>query len=205
MSRPLIMKRMKQQKTNYRKRERLLAGRRDFVSVHISSQNVSAQLLRPNLGGDISMASVHSKELISYGWKASRKNLPTCYLVGLLLGRKSLSKGIKTAVLYTAKRSFNSRISACIKGIIDSGMEIPFSEEVIPPESRLNGTHIASYAKDLKSDERAFKSKFSGMLNNGLNPELFPSHFLEVKTKIDQSTHSESINKASITIGEEMK
>lgn len=205
MGRPLIMRRMKQQKTNYKKRERLLAGRRDFVSVHVSSQNVSAQLLRPNLGGDISLASVHSRELTSFGWKAARKNIPSCYLVGLLLGRKSLSKGIKTAVVYTAKRSFNSRISACIKGIIDSGMEIPFSEEVIPPESRLNGTHVASYAKELRSDERVFKSKFSGMLNSGLNPEDLPSHFLEIKTKIDQSIQSESTNKASVTIGEELK
>ena len=188
MGRPLIMRRMRQRKTNYRKRERLLAGRRDFVTVHISSQNVTAQLLRPNIGGDISIASVHSRELTSFGWKASRKNLPTCYLVGLLLGKKSIGKGINKAVLYTAKRSFTSRISACIKGIIDSGMEIPFSD-----------------AKDQKSDETQFKSKFSGMLDSGLNPEDLPSHFSEVKSRIDESIESQLTSKASVDRGEELK
>ena len=43
------------------------------------------------------------------------------------------------------------------------------------------------------------------MLNSGLNPEDLPSHFLEVKTKIDQYIQSESKNKASVTIGEELK
>ena len=205
MGRPLIMRRMRQRKTNYRKRERLLAGRRDFVTVHISSQNVTAQLLRPNIGGDISLASVHSRELTSFGWKASRKNLPTCYLVGLLLGKKSIGKGINKAVLYTAKRSFTSRISACIKGIIDSGMESPFSEEVLPDETRINGTHIATYAKDQKSDETQFKSKFSGMLDSGLNPEDLPSHFSEVKSRIDESIESQLTSKASVDRGEELK
>ena len=70
-------RRIREGKTNYRKREKLLMGRKDFVTVNVTNQNVTAQLIRPNLQGDLVMASVHSNELLSFGWKGSRKNIPS--------------------------------------------------------------------------------------------------------------------------------
>jgi large subunit ribosomal protein L18 len=177
-------RRIRERKTNYRKREKLLVGKRDFVTVNVSDQNISAQLIRPELLGDKVMASVHSNELLSYGWKGSRKNIPSCYLVGLLLGKKCLQKKISSAILYIGKRHFTTKIAACLKGLSEAGLEMPFSENILPSEDRIQGNHIADYAKKLKANEDVYKSRFSSNLGSGLEPEKYPSHFSEVKDKI---------------------
>lgn len=177
-------RRIREKKTNYRKREKLLVGKKDFVTVNVSDQNISAQLIRPDLLGDKVMASVHSNELLSYGWKGSRKNIPSCYLVGLLLGKKCLQKKISSAILYIGKRHFTTKIAACLKGLSEAGMEMPFSENILPSEDRIQGNHIADYAKKLKANEDVYKSRFSSNLGSGLEPEKYPSHFSEVKDKI---------------------
>ena len=92
------LRRIRDLKTNYRKRERLLIGRKNFMTVRISGQNVTAQVLRPETAGDKVITSVHSRELSSFGWKGSLKNIPACYLVGLLLGKKCADKGVKGTV-----------------------------------------------------------------------------------------------------------
>ena len=177
-------RRIREKKTNYRKREKLLVGKRDFVTVNVSDQNISAQLIRPDLLGDKVMASVHSNELLSYGWKGSRKNIPSCYLVGLLLGKKCLQKKISSAILYIGKRHFTTKIAACLKGLSEAGLEMPFSENILPSEDRIQGNHIADYAKKLKANDDVYKSRFSSNLGSGLEPEKYPSHFSEVKDKI---------------------
>ena len=177
-------RRIRERKTNYRKREKLLVGKKDFVTVNVSDQNISAQLIRPDLLGDKVMASVHSNELLSYGWKGSRKNIPSCYLVGLLLGKKCLQKKISSAILYIGKRHFTTKIAACLKGLSEAGLEMPFSESILPSEDRIQGNHIADYAKKLKANDDVYKSRFSSNLGSGLEPEKYPSHFSEVKDKI---------------------
>ena len=177
-------RRIRERKTNYRKREKLLVGKKDFVTVNVSDQNISAQLIRPDLLGDKVMASVHSNELLSYGWKGSRKNIPSCYLVGLLLGKKCLQKKISSAILYIGKRHFTTKIAACLKGLSEAGLEMPFSENILPSEDRIQGNHIADYAKKLKANDDVYKSRFSSNLGSGLELEKYPSHFSEVKDKI---------------------
>ena len=177
-------RRIRERKTNYRKREKLLIGKKDFVTVNVSDQNVSAQLIRPDLLGDKVMASVHSNELLSYGWKGSRKNIPSCYLVGLLLGKKCIQKKITRAILYIGKRHFTTKIAACLKGMSEAGLEMPFSEEILPTEERIQGNHIAEYAKKIKSNDDLYKSRFSSNLGSGLEPEKYPNHFSEVKDRI---------------------
>ena len=177
-------RRIRERKTNYRKREKLLVGKKDFVTVNVSDQNISAQLIRPDLLGDKVMASVHSNELLSYGWKGSRKNIPSCYLVGLLLGKKCLQKKISSAILYIGKRHFTTKIAACLKGLSEAGLEMPFSENILPSEDRIQGNHIADYAKKLKANDDVYKSRFSSNLGSGLEPEKYPNHFSEVKDKI---------------------
>ena len=178
------LRRIRERKTNYRKREKLLIGKKDFVTVNVSDQNVSAQLIRPELLGDKVMASVHSNELLSYGWKGSRKNIPSCYLVGLLLGKKCIQKKINSAILYIGKRHFTTRIAACLKGLSEAGLEMPFSEEILPSEDRIQGNHIAEYAKKIKPNDDLYKSRFSSNLESGLEPEKYLNHFLEVKDRI---------------------
>ena len=192
-------RRIREGKTNYRKREKLLIGKQDFVTVNVSDENVSAQLIRPDLLGDKVMASVHSNELLSYGWKGSRKNVPSCYLVGLLLGKKCLQKKITRAILYIGKRHFTTKIAACLKGLSEAGLEMPFSENIIPSEQRIQGNHIAEYAKKLKANDELYKSRFSSNLGLGLEPEKYPSHFSEVKDRIvSEKSEKESIKRTKV-------
>jgi len=58
-----MLKRNRQKKTNYRKREALLISRSSFITVKISDQNVICQVLKPTLAGDVVISSVHSREL----------------------------------------------------------------------------------------------------------------------------------------------
>src|SRR5918993_5718968 len=196
-------RRIRERKTNYRKREKLLIGKKDFVTVNVSDQNVSAQLIRPELLGDKVMASVHSNELLSYGWKGSRKNIPSCYLVGLLLGKKCIQKKITRAILYIGKRHFTTKIAACLKGMSEAGLEMPFSEEILPTQERIQGNHIAEYAKKIKSNDDLYKSRFSSNLGSGLEPEKYQNHFSEVKDRIvnDKSENkSDKIPKTPKTV-----
>lgn len=66
----------------------------------------------------------------------------------------------------------------------EAGMEMPFSENILPSEDRIQGNHIADYAKKLKANEDVYKSRFSSNLGSGLEPEKYPSHFSEIKDKI---------------------
>jgi large subunit ribosomal protein L18 len=178
------LKRIRSDKTNYRKRAALLIGRHSFVTVKVSDQNVAAQVLKPTPTGDIVIASAHSRELAKQDWKGAFNNLPACYLTGLLMGKKTLEKGVKNAVLYIGKDHFTSRVAACLKGIVDSGVTMPVSEESLPPEERITGRHIAKYASTLKEDQEEYNSRFSAILKNGLKPEDYPTHFEEVRSKI---------------------
>jgi large subunit ribosomal protein L18 len=178
------LKRIREDKTNYRKRSAILIGRHLFITVRISDQNVAAQVLRPTPTGDIVIASAHSRELAELGWKGAFNNLPACYLTGMLLGKKAIQKEIDAAVLYIGKNHFTSRVGACMKGIVDAGVSMPVSEESLPDEERISGQHIAEYSHTLKEDEKEYNSRFSAILKNGLKPEDYPSHFEEIKSKI---------------------
>ena len=189
------LKRIREDKTNYRKRSAILIGRQLFVTVKISDQNVAAQVLRPTPTGDIVIVSAHSRELAEHGWKGGFNNLPACYLTGMLLGKKALEKEVSSAVLYIGKNHFTSRVAACMKGIVDSGVRMPFSEESLPDEGRISGHHIADYSNILKENEKEYNSRFSAILKNGLKPEDYPSHFEEIKNRISDRPSEKAMSK----------
>ncbi|HVX03182.1 MAG TPA: 50S ribosomal protein L18 [Nitrososphaera sp.] len=191
------LKRIRLDKTNYRKRAAVIVGRHSFATVKVTDQNVAAQILKPTPTGDLVIASAHSHELATkHGWKGSTNSLPACYLTGLLLGKKALEKGTGKAVLYIGKDHFTTRVAACAKGIADSGVNIPISEESLPDADRISGQHIADYASSLKANgEEEYKSRFSALLKNGLNPEEYPAHFEEVRFKISGKAAAEETPK----------
>lgn len=181
------LRRIRDDKTNYRKRAAILIGRHSFVTVKISDQNVAAQVLKPTLTGDIVIASAHSRELQKRGWKGTLNNLPACYLTGMLVAMKALQKGVSNAVLYVGKDHFTSRVAACMKGIVDGGVSMPISEDSFPEDERISGQHIATYASSLKEKQEEYNSRFSAILKNGLSPEDYPSHFQEIKAKLSST------------------
>jgi len=148
-----ILRRLREEKTNYRKRGTMLMGKRDFITVNISNQNTQVQILTPGMTGDTVIASAHSRYLIEKGWKGSRKSVPASYLTGYLAGKKAIGKGTKDAILYTGTKRYTQRMAAALKGIIDAGLQVPVSEETFPSEDRINGEHLT-----VKNDVAKMKS-----------------------------------------------
>src|SRR5205807_9004172 len=118
-----ILRRLREEKTNYRKRRHLLMGRRDYITVQISNENTLVQIHKPEMQGDKVMASAHSRYLLGKGWKGSRKNIPAAYLTGYLAGKKALVKGVNAAVLDREKSKNTKRTAAALKVVIDEGLE----------------------------------------------------------------------------------
>ena len=137
-----ILRRLREKKTNYRRRSSMLRGKRDFVTVKISNENTQVQIHKPELEGDKVIASAHSRFLLKQGWNGSRKNIPAAYLTGYLAGKKALAKGGKDAILYSGTDKYTSRMAAALKGIVDAGVQIPADPEAFPAEERIKGDHL---------------------------------------------------------------
>ncbi len=177
-------RRRREGKTNYRKRLKLLLSEKPRLVVRKSNKHIIAQIIKFDTKGDRTLVSVHSNELIKkYGWKGNTKNIPACYLVGLLIGFKALKIGIKEAVLDIGliPATKGGRVFAVLKGAVDAGLKVPHSDEIFPDEYRIRGEHIAKYAEILKENA---KQRFSLYFEKGLNPKDLPKHFDEVKQKI---------------------
>ncbi|MFM7797054.1 MAG: 50S ribosomal protein L18 [Candidatus Nitrosotenuis sp.] len=142
MAYSVILRRLREEKTNYKKRKLMLMSRADFITVQISNENTLVQIHKPQFTGDKVVASAHSRFLISKGWKGSRKNVPAAYLTGYLAGKKALASGTSSAILYSGTRKYTQRMAAALKGVIDAGLKIPASEETLPAEERINGQHL---------------------------------------------------------------
>lgn len=152
-----ILKRLRSEKTNYKKRGTMLMGKRDFITVNITNQNTQVQILKPGIAGDVVIASAHSRYLLEKGWKGSRKNIPASYLTGYVAGKKALLLGAKDAILYTGTKRYTQRMAAALKGVIDAGLEVPADAETFPPAERINGEHLS-----VKNEVLQIKSTIDG-------------------------------------------
>jgi len=137
-----ILRRLREEKTNYKKRGTMLMGKRDFITVNITNENTQVQILKPGMTGDKVIASAHSRYLLEKGWKGSRKSIPAAYLTGYLAGKKALGQGAKGAILYTGTRRYTQRVAAALKGVVDAGVEVPADAETFPTDERINGEHL---------------------------------------------------------------
>lgn len=173
--------------TDYRARRRAISSRGMLLAVRISTKNVSAQFLKPTVKGDLVVASANSHALKKLGWKGSSKSIPACYLLGLWAGKEAKKKGVERAFLYNGPVPFvkGTRIPAFVKGVVDAGVDIPFSEEVVPSEKVLKGETIAKYANDLSSQNRdLYEKRFSALLRSGFKPESYSEDYAKVKNTI---------------------
>ena len=77
MAHAKILRRIRDEKTNYNQRKRMLTGHRGFITVQISNENTHVQIHQPELKGDKVISSAHSRFLIQKEWKGSRKKHPS--------------------------------------------------------------------------------------------------------------------------------
>ncbi|RJS78767.1 50S ribosomal protein L18 [Candidatus Bathyarchaeota archaeon] len=180
-------RRRREGKTDYKARKALVLSGKPRLVARGTLKNMIAQIIVAKPHGDEVTVSAHTRELTrKYGWKAPRGNIPAAYLTGLLCGLKAKTKGVKEAVLDIGLHSptKGARVFAVLKGALDAGLNIPHSEGKLPEENRIEGKHIAEYAKNLASNQEEYQLRFSKYLEQKLSPENLPKHFEKVKKTI---------------------
>ncbi len=180
-------RRRREGKTNYRKRLKLILSGKPRLVARKTLNHIIAQVVEARVEGDHVLVAAHSSELRKFGWLASCDNTPAAYLTGLLAGYRALKAGIKEAILDIGlhRPTRGARVFAVLKGAVDAGLKVPYSEEILPSEDRIRGEHIANYAKILKdTDPLKYERHFSQYLKRGLLPEELPNHFEIVREKI---------------------
>ncbi len=178
-------RRKRERKTNYKKRISFLTSGKPRVVIRKSLCNINIQIIEYKPEGDNVLASANSKDLVKFGYTLNRGNIPAAYLTGLLLGQKAKKKAVKEAIVDTGLNTHvkGSRIYAALKGIVDSGMKVPCSEDIFPPEERISGAHISNYAEKLKKENKEkYEKQFSVYIKK--NAEDVKKQFNDVKDKI---------------------
>ena len=174
--------------TNYYKRRKMLLSGKPRLVVRKTLNHMIAQIAVAKPEGDEIVVMVHSNELRrDYGWLGDSNNIPAAYLVGLLVGLKALKAGIKEAIpdIGLHRAIPKTRVFSALKGAIDAGLKVPCDPSMFPPEDRIRGEHIASYAKALEANEpEVYLRRFSGYLKRGLDPKVLPEHFEKIKNLI---------------------
>ncbi len=173
----VAFRRRREGKTDYHQRLKLIVSRKPRLVVRLTLNQVIAEIMITKPEGDRVLVSATSKELTKeFGYNGSRDNTSAAYLTGMLIGYKAQKEGIEEAILDIGLRENRkgSRVYAALKGAVDSGLEVPCSEEVFPSEERIRGEHVAGNAN----------STFAEYKKRGLNPADLPKHFDEVKKKI---------------------
>lgn len=180
-------RRRREGRTDYRQRLRLLKSKKPRLVVRKSLNNMTCQVIVYNPKGDKTTVTVNATSLKKLGWKAHSGSIPAAYLIGFACGTEAKKRGINQAIADLGLQTSTkwSRLYAAMKGAMDAGLDIPHSSDIIPPEERITGKHISSYASQLKKeDPEKYKKLFSGYIKNKLQPEDLEKHVLEVKKKI---------------------
>lgn len=137
-------RRRREGKTDYRKRLALVKSKKPRLVVRKSNKSITCQLVEYSHGGDRTLVQASAFELKKLGWSCPTGNIPAAYLTGMLCAKRAVEKKHLEAILdlglYRATKG--NRLFACLKGAADGGLEIPHSEEALPPEDRISGKHI---------------------------------------------------------------
>ena len=183
-------RRKRKNRTDYAKRLSLISSRRTRLVIRKQAKNIIVQFVDFGEKGDKVIISVTSQNLNKFNWAFSKGNMPSAYLTGLLAGVMAKKKGIKSAILDIGLNISikGTLIYAALKGVLDGGIEVPHSKEVLPDEKRLMGEHIANYANELKSkSDESYKKQFSDYIKKNINVSDITKQFNAVKSKIMES------------------
>jgi len=131
-------RRHRKNKTDYKKRLKLLLSGEKRLVIRRGNNNIVAQIVEFTPKGDKILSSFTSQNLKKLGWKQHPGNLTSAYLVGYGLGKKSK---IKKAILDTGLHKIikGSAIFACLKGVVDAGIDVPHDKKILPSEDRIKG------------------------------------------------------------------
>ncbi|MBI2110279.1 50S ribosomal protein L18 [Candidatus Woesearchaeota archaeon] len=180
------VKRKRTKKTNYAKRLGYVKSQKTRLVIRPHTNNITIQFVKYEPKSDKILVTTHSQELRKINWHYHLGNIPSSYLTGLLCGVKAKQKNVHEAILDTGlhKSSKGSRIYAALKGVIDAGIHVPHSEEILPDKEAIEGKKIENYAKILSQSQDSYKRQFSSYLKKSVKAEEISQRFSEVKSKI---------------------
>ena len=179
-------RRRREGKTDYKRRRALVRSGKARAVVRVTNKYVIVQISEATPNGDIVRASASSRQLAKLGWKGGLGNLPAAYLTAALAARRAVSNGVKEAILDIGLKgpTKGSKVFAALKGLADSGLVVPHSDDPLPKMDRIGGAHIASYGKLLAGQQESYRRRFSGYLGRGLRPEDLSGHFEQFRKTI---------------------
>lgn len=133
-------RRKREEKTNYRRRLKLLSSQKPRLIVRRYSKMILLQVVDFSPKGDKVICAFNSTQLNKLGWTGNTGNIPAAYLTGLQLAKNCSTKEVVVDI--GAQHSVKGNvIYAAIKGALDGGLEFNCSEEMFPSEERISGQH----------------------------------------------------------------
>lgn len=163
-----LKRRRRESKTDYNIRIKLLKGGVPRIIFRKSNRYTIAQYVISNEARDSVVTGITSRILLKYGWpedmKGSLKSIPASYLTGFLLGKRITEKKLETPIVDIGMiRSVNkNRAFSFIKGLVDGGVKIKYSEGAFPNEERIKG-------KNLKRDFSVMFGRIKSKIEEGKN------------------------------------
>lgn len=150
MSKTIQLRRKRENKTDYKARLNLLKSDKVRFVIRKSLKNMIIQAINYQEGGDKVLFTSSSSQLKKLGWKFSLSNTPSAYLTGLIAGLKAKELGIKSGIVDIGLQSSikGSKIYGSLKGLLDAGIDIPHSKDILPDEKRIMGKHIDEFKKN---------------------------------------------------------
>jgi large subunit ribosomal protein L18 len=138
-------------------RAKLLRSGKPRVVVRKTLNQTIVQFVAADAAGDRVLATAQSLELKEHGWSVGTGNLPAAYLTGYLAGRRASAQGLKEAVLDIGgqRPSPGGRLFAALQGLLDSGVMVPHSPDVLPAKDRVRGAHIGAEIAQLVDNVKA--------------------------------------------------
>jgi large subunit ribosomal protein L18 len=140
----VAFRRRREGKTDYRRRQKLLRSEKPRAVVRKTLNQTLVQIVAADAAGDRVLASARSLDLVEHGWSVGTGNVPAAYLTGYLAGKRAVAKGVKDAVLDIGVQNptKGGRVFAALQGLLDAGVQVPHSKEILPAKERIHGEHI---------------------------------------------------------------
>ena len=179
------LKRKRTGKTDYKARLKYLKSNKTRIVIRPSTNNIIIQAVNFVEDGDKALCTTKATDLKKLGWNYHLGSISSSYLTGLYFGAKNKGN-VKEAIIDLGRRSITKgdRLTATIKGLVDSGINIPHSDSIFPSEDRISGASIVKYAKLLSNEKEKYEKQFSKYLKNKQNPENIAGDFEKIKKKI---------------------
>jgi len=206
--------------------------------VRKTNKDIMAQIVYARIDGDRVLSAAYSHELPRYGVKVGLTNYSAAYCVGLLCARRTLHK-LKLDSLYVgtaevdgkdfqtisqegekgafrchldvglARTSTGANMFGVLKGAIDGGLAIPYSNSRFPgydteaksdnPDAhraRIFGEHVSDYMTALEEkDEDAFKRQFGAYLREGITADGIEEMYTKAHAAIRADPEAHKVTK----------